>query len=153
MNKKDGFVRAKAIGYIINNGTVFLGFSSTPDTKNGFYTAIGGGIEFGETGAEAVIREYEEETELKVVNPEYRGIIENIFDWEGKPNHEIILVYQVDFENKNIYKEKQVVRYDDFDREKVARWVPISDIHEGKIDLLPTKLKKFIVGISETVVD
>lgn len=146
MNKKDGFVRVKATAYVVSKDKVFLGFSSTSDTKDGFYTAIGGGIEFGETGAETVVREYDEETELRLVDPKYKGVIENVFDWEGKPNHEIILVYEADFDDEDIYKQKQFIRYDDFDREKVARWVSMSEIRENKITILPEKLRDIIVS-------
>lgn len=58
-----------------------------------FYRPIGGGIDFGERGAEAVIREVREELDAEVVDVVYLGAFENIFTYEGKMGHEIILIY------------------------------------------------------------
>ena len=44
-----------------------------------FYRPIGGGINFGERGADAVIREVREELDAEVVDVVYLGAFENIF--------------------------------------------------------------------------
>jgi 8-oxo-dGTP pyrophosphatase MutT (NUDIX family) len=58
-----------------------------------FYRPIGGGINFGERGANAVLREVKEELDADVVDIVYLGAFENIFSYEGKAGHEIIMVY------------------------------------------------------------
>ena len=58
-----------------------------------FYRPIGGGIEFGERGTDAIIREVREEIAAEVVDVVYLGAFENIFTYENKMGHEIILIY------------------------------------------------------------
>jgi len=58
-----------------------------------FYRLLGGTIEFGELGADAVRRELREELGIEIEVGPRIATIENIFTWEGKPWHEIALVY------------------------------------------------------------
>ena len=59
-----------------------------------FYRLLGGTIEEGELGADAVRRELREELGVELeVGPQI-ATIENIFTWEAKPWHEILLVYE-----------------------------------------------------------
>jgi ADP-ribose pyrophosphatase YjhB (NUDIX family) len=59
-----------------------------------FYRLLGGGIDEGELGADAVRRELLEELGVEVdVGPRV-ATIENIFTWEGTDWHEIELVYE-----------------------------------------------------------
>jgi ADP-ribose pyrophosphatase YjhB (NUDIX family) len=59
-----------------------------------FYRLLGGTIEFGELGADAVRRELHEELGVGVEAGQRVATIENIFTWEGKDWHEIVLVYE-----------------------------------------------------------
>lgn len=70
---------------------VARGYDAVKDQT--FYRPIGGGINFGERGADAVVREVREELDAEVVDLAYLGAFENIFAYEGKAGHEIILVY------------------------------------------------------------
>ncbi len=58
-----------------------------------FYRPVGGRIEFGERGCDAVIREVREELNAEVTNVTYLGALENIFTYENAPGHEIVLIY------------------------------------------------------------
>lgn len=139
--------RAKAVAVIRSGNKVFLGFSNSEKKEKDFYTPLGGGIEPREKSSDTVIREFDEETGLKIKDPRFLGIIENIFEWEGRPDHEIVLVYEADFADKSAYKEESVVRYDDFNRKKIARWMPIESFlikenvlyPNGLLDLLKKK--------------
>ena len=69
---------------------VFEGRDPTkPET---FYRPLGGGINFGEIGHEAVARELREEIGAEIENVRYIGMLENIFKFGGQPKHEIVLV-------------------------------------------------------------
>jgi 8-oxo-dGTP pyrophosphatase MutT (NUDIX family) len=65
------------------------------DTVKGrmFYRPLGGTIEFGERGEDAVRREFREELGADLLEVRYLGMLENIFTYEGLPGHEIVLVY------------------------------------------------------------
>ena len=58
-----------------------------------FYRAIGGGIEFGEPAVTALMREWKEEYGLALQDPVPVGAVENLFTFEGREGHEIVLVF------------------------------------------------------------
>ncbi|GAA1347735.1 NUDIX domain-containing protein [Arthrobacter roseus] len=61
-----------------------------------FYRPLGGGIEFGETSADALRREFTEELGFDVTPTSLLGVLENHFEFEGEPGHEIVHVYAVE---------------------------------------------------------
>jgi ADP-ribose pyrophosphatase YjhB (NUDIX family) len=87
-------IRPLAIALIKNEKNQLLlheGYDSVKNEK--FYRPLGGGIEFGERGAQALVREFEEEINQKIVEVILLNVFENIFTYEGKQSHEIVLVY------------------------------------------------------------
>ncbi len=109
--------------------------------KENFYRLIGGGIEFGETGIVALKREIKEEINAEIKNTKYLGLIENVFNYEGKNMHEIILVYKAEFSNKNIYKKNEIKILESRHPQK-AYWLNKSAVLKAK--LYPEALKKLI---------
>ena len=71
-----------------------------------FYRLPGGGIEFGETSEDALKREFREEigAEIKIIKQ--IGISENIFTYEGKKGHEIVIAYEAELEEEYMLKSK-----------------------------------------------
>ena len=71
-----------------------------------FYRLPGGGIEFGETSQEALKREFREEigAEIKIIKQ--LGISENIFTYEGKQGHEIVIAYEAELDEEYMAKSK-----------------------------------------------
>ena len=63
-----------------------------------FFMPFGGGVEFGESAREAVIREVKEELSIDIPKPDLLTVIENRFHFEGKPGHEIVFVFTVRLE-------------------------------------------------------
>ena len=64
--------------------------------KVGNFYFPGGHIEFGETGAEALVREVREEMGVDSTAKEFLGCCEHRFDQHGKPHAEINLIYVLD---------------------------------------------------------
>jgi ADP-ribose pyrophosphatase YjhB (NUDIX family) len=60
-----------------------------------FWALPGGRVEPGETAAEAIVREFSEELEVKVECGELLGVAENFFLYAGKPHHEVGLYFAV----------------------------------------------------------
>jgi len=58
-----------------------------------FYRPLGGGIDFGEASAAAVVREIREEIGAEVADLEYIGTVENIFTFNGVARHELIQIF------------------------------------------------------------
>lgn len=74
--------------------------------KQEFYRLIGGGIEFGETSEQTVLREIKEEIGLEATIKKNLGYLENIFTYNGKSGHEIITLFRVELSAKDMQQEK-----------------------------------------------
>jgi 8-oxo-dGTP pyrophosphatase MutT (NUDIX family) len=55
-----------------------------------FYRPLSGGILFGERSSAAAVRELREELGTDLLAPTYLGTLENIFEYDGVPGHEIV---------------------------------------------------------------
>jgi NADH pyrophosphatase NudC (nudix superfamily) len=96
-----------------------------------FYRPLGGGIEFGETAADAVTREIREELGAAVRNLRYIDTLENIFTYLGEPGHEIVLVFDGEFEDASLY-ERDALRGKESDGEPfTARWRELSSFSDA----------------------
>ncbi len=71
-----------------------------------FYRLIGGGIEFGERAEDTVVREFREELGLDIKVTRFLGTSENIFTYEGKPGHEIVLFFEAEFVAREMYDKE-----------------------------------------------
>lgn len=93
-----------------------------------FYRPIGGGVEFGERAADALAREVMEEIKAPVQDLRYIGMLENIFEYEGQPGHEICILFDgafvESFRNADDYTVQGI---DDDEVLYTARWMKISD--------------------------
>ena len=119
---------------------VAKGYDAEKDQR--FYRPIGGGIDFGERGAEAVVREVREELDAEVIDVVYLGAFENIFTYEGKVGHEIILLYDGRFADRALNADD--ARFEGVDEGEllyVASWKPLDFFRgDGAPPLYPTGL-------------
>ena len=118
-NKK---IRPVALLLAIKNNKILVIAGHDYHKHEDFYRLIGGGIDFGETGAQALKREVREEINAEIKNVKYLGLIENIFNYEGKDRHEIIFLYQADFKDKSVYQREVIVISDSRHPQK-AYWL------------------------------
>lgn len=100
MNK----IRPIAICVFHHDGKILV--SEAFDSAKGasFCRPLGGGIEFGETSAQTIERELQEEIGAEVINLRLIGTLENIFTYMGKPAHELVQVYDGEFSDASIYR-------------------------------------------------
>ncbi len=91
------------------------------------YRPIGGGIEHGEYGVDAVYREVWEELEAEITPPRYLATVENIFMWQGQVAHEIVLIFETAFVDDGYYVDECVIGYEqEGDETFLNRWLPLS---------------------------
>lgn len=105
-----------------------------------FYRPLGGGIEFGETSAQAVVREIREELGAEVAEVRYLFTLENIFIHDGRPGHEIIQVYDGRFVDERWYARAELAGREDSGQPFTALWKTVSDFGPGRAILYPSGL-------------
>ena len=108
-----------------------------------FFRPIGGGIEFGESGAEAIQREVFEELDLKISQVQFVGAFENIFTYRGEPGHEIVLVFDAVFKDARTYEQPYLVGRESNGDGFHARWQELSAFNERQ-PLFPEGLVKLV---------
>ena len=81
----------RVAGICVRDGKVLL---QKPTNDNG-YAFPGGHVEFGETNAEALIREFKEEIGADIRVGDLKWAAEIFFPWGNKPCHQICLYYDI----------------------------------------------------------
>jgi len=111
------------------------------DSKKGetFYRPLGGTIEFGERGEETVRREFREEIGAEVSEVRYLGMLENIFTYEGRGGHEIVLVYDGRLSDRSLY-EKDIIQGDELGTPFKAVWKRLDEFCPGRPPVYPDGL-------------
>ncbi len=106
-----------------------------------FYRPLGGTIEFGERGAEAIARELDEEIGAQVAATHYLGTLENVFTYLGAPGHEIVLVYDVELAGDALYARERVTASEGGVTVECA-WVPLETFE--RVPLYPDGLLELV---------
>jgi ADP-ribose pyrophosphatase YjhB (NUDIX family) len=134
-------IRPVALLVAVKNNKILVIEGRDYKKQENFYRLIGGGIEFGETGEQALKREVKEEIDAEIKNLKYLGLIENIFNFESEDMHEIVLLYKADFKDKIIYKRNDLKILDSRRPQKVY-WLDKKVLFKSKF--YPEKIRDFI---------
>ncbi|MBI4731222.1 MAG: NUDIX domain-containing protein [Chloroflexi bacterium] len=115
------------------------------DSKKGqtFYRPLGGTIEFSERGEETVRREFREEIRADLLEVRYLGMLENIFTYEGRRGHEIVLVYDGQLSDRSLY-ENDVISGDELGTPFKAVWKRLDEFGPGKPPVYPDGLLELL---------
>lgn len=136
-------IRPIAIAVIKNDRAQLLlneGFDSVKNET--FYRPLGGGIDFGERGEQALIREFKEEIDQEIRVLELINTFENIFNYEGKQGHEIVLVYRAEFVSKT-YQQSYELREAGHPVRKTV-WKSLKEIRAQNSKIYPTGIENYI---------
>ena len=126
---------------VICRGDRILVFEGRDDVKGEtFYRPLGGGIDFREQGADAVRRELREEIGAELREVRYLGLVENIFTLDGRPRHELVLVFQAELVDDPRFDGERVEGAMENGVPLVVAWKPLSLFAEGEERLYPTGL-------------
>ena len=128
-----GLIETIARGVAVRDGEVLL-----CRAKGGASTYLPGGhIEFGETGAEALVREVKEELGVDSKVGKFLGVIENSFLQHGKPHSEINLVYELQIDEPTA----SPVALEDWIE---FEWCPLDNL--AAANLLPQAMISLVTG-------
>ncbi|TVQ59848.1 MAG: NUDIX domain-containing protein [Spirulina sp. DLM2.Bin59] len=146
---KKSKIRVIALALIHRGDDLFLSLGRDPETGREFCRALGGGVEFGETSADALRREFQEELQAELANVAYLGCIESLFTYNNIPHHEIIQLYRADFVDQKFY-DLDVITFHEGDgcakaeRTKEARWIPLGELQTNPDRLVPAACWQYL---------
>jgi len=76
-----------------------------------FHRPLGGHVEFGEYAIDTIHREFAEEIGQQLTDVRLLGVLENIFQWLGATQHEVVFMFRAAFADPAAYEiEKQPIR-------------------------------------------
>jgi len=139
-------IRPIAICIFRKDNMIFVGEGYDSVKKEIFYRPFGGAIEFKEYSREAVKREIMEELGQEITCLSYLAMVENIFINEGKEGHEIVIVYEGRFKNKEMYEKEPFEVFDDGHFCWKALWKNIEDFTVKGDKLYPEKLLDILIN-------
>ena len=135
--------RVAAYAVILRDGLLLMSRISPRIAPGEWWTLPGGGIDFGEDPADAVVREVHEETGLDCTlgDPIWIGSARRVVDREPDSGptdlHSVRLVYEAWVPADA--PEPRVVEVDGSTVE--ARWWPLEEVTSGRIDTVPMVLQ------------
>jgi ADP-ribose pyrophosphatase YjhB (NUDIX family) len=135
-------IRPLAIGIFRRDNRILVCEGYDPIKQQTFSRPLGGGIEFGERAAETVTRDLQEEIGAEMINPRYLGTLENLFTYNGKPGHEIVLVFAGELTDPSLYERETWIGHDGLPggEEFKVVWKPLADFAAGQAPLYPDGL-------------
>ena len=134
-------IRPIALGLDIKNNKLLVSEGFDKVKNETFYRCLGGGIEFLEKSEEALKREFLEEINVDITVKDFLGISENIFTYQGKKAHELILFYSIEISDENYQEEYKVI---DDHGETIAKWIDIDEFKNKNKILYPEEVFKYI---------
>src|SRR4051812_21282937 len=89
-----------------------------------FHRPLGGHVEFGEYALDTVHREFREEIGQALTQVRLAGVLENIFEWNGATQHEIVFVFSAALADESAYEIPEQVIRDTHDDSRVIWRLP-----------------------------
>lgn len=123
-------IRAVALCVFHHNGSILVNEFLDPVSQQTCFRPIGGGIDFGETSAEAIVREVQEELGQSITDLRLLGTLESLFIYNGKPGHEIVQVYDATFADPSIYTQALIDGHESDGVPFTVRWHDSSRFNE-----------------------
>ena len=118
-----------------DDGAVLVQRGHDPSRGLSFHRLIGGGIDFGESAEEAVVREFREELRARLSQVRLLGWLEARFVFDGRPGHEIVAVHSATI------TQRRLLEPDDLGTiagtSSTAHWVPPAELFHGARPLFP----------------
>ena len=128
-------IRAISVAVVVRDGHVLAEEYDGGPGAGPFLRAPGGGIEFGETAAEAMRRELREELAVEVDDLRLLTVAENIFTRGPKRGHEIAHVFAVRSSGLAALPLDERLRV--LDGDTTVGWYRIADLRSGSPALYP----------------
>jgi ADP-ribose pyrophosphatase YjhB (NUDIX family) len=116
-------VKAMAVIRRPRDGALLVSEEANPSGEL-FHRPLGGHVEFGEYALDTVHREFREEIGQALTGVRPAGVLENIFQWGGATQHEIVFVFTAAFADEAAYGIPEQAIADDRGRARVIWRMP-----------------------------
>lgn len=146
-------IRPLALCLFRHEGRILVGHAYDTVKQDHYCRPLGGGIEFGERGAEAIVREIREELGAEIEDVRRLGTLENLFTCEGEAGHEIVLIYDAMFADRSPY-DQAVLHGHEQDAAVAAftaEWKSLDELAAGSAQLVPEGLMAFLLELHAQV--
>lgn len=120
-------IRPVALGVPFHDDEVLLARHHDEVADQTFYRPLGGGVKFREESSVGVRREFQEELGCDVTVTDHIATFENIFEFRGTPEHEIVFLYEVDLLDDAYYGQDAFEATEGTGETFPVRWKPLSD--------------------------
>ena len=87
-----------------------------------FQRPLGGHVEFAEFASETVHRELREEIGQSLTDVRLLGVLENIFQWNGATEHEVVFIFAAALADDAAYEIAEQSILDDTDGQSRVLW-------------------------------
>lgn len=110
MEPRGQVVKAMAVIQRRRDGALLVAEDANP-SRALFHRPLGGHVEFGEYALDTVHREFREEIGQALTGVRLAGVLENIFQWNGATQHEIVFIFTAALADESGYEiPEQVIR-------------------------------------------
>ncbi|NLE75331.1 MAG: NUDIX domain-containing protein [Chloroflexi bacterium] len=133
-------VRAIALGVFRRGDDLLVTKYRRAATGQPFYRPLGGGIQFGERGDEALAREIHEELRCDVADLRHLATLESIFAHSAEPGHEIALIYEGRLGDADLLQRDAWEIQEDNGETLRVLWKPLDHFRRGRATLYPEGL-------------
>lgn len=144
MSKPKKRIRPISLGLIEHEGHIFVSQGEDPATQETYYRFLGGGIDFGETSQQALLREFKEEIGAALVEVEYLTCIDNLFQLGGDRKHELVQLFRAKFSDPAFYALQERFQLIEGDLVKEAFWLETARVRNGECRLVPECCVEFL---------
>ena len=143
MLKYNKMIRPIAISIIKKEDSILVYEREDDVTGEKFYRLVGGCIEFGESSSDALMREFDEELSLEIINNKLLTVFESIFTFNSKIMHEVVFLYSSNFKDESNYKKNAIDGLEG-SRSFKAIWIPVSDFLDHKYKIYPEEIVEYL---------
>ena len=132
--KEEGYTFNFRVAALIRNGNKIL---VEQNKQVDYYGLPGGRCKLGEDSISAIIREMLEETGEEMEYVRSVGMLENFFisRYTNSPYHEILLIHELKFKNKDTYKKDNIINLEE-KKDGKFYWKEIDELNKCKPEIV-----------------
>lgn len=134
-------IRPIVLGLVKKDNKLLVGEGYDKIKNQTFYRCLGGGIEFGEKSNEALEREFQEEIQADIIVKDFLGVAENIFTYNGKKGHELVLFYDAEMKDSDYKEEYHIADEED---SGLVKWIDVDEFKNQQKIIYPVEILDYL---------